>query len=204
MSTAALPRPASAPPLTPDDLLRMAEAGKGYELIDGRLEEKEMSARSSRIGVRVVYKLETHCETVSPIWVFGPDGGFQCFAAHPGRVRKPDAAVIAFDRMTREQYEEDGFIEIVPDLVVEVVSPNDLAREVNQKRGEWLAAGVSEVWEVYPDTSTVDIYRAGGSTTLHDGDELASPTLLPGFTVPVADLFRVPGPPPQAPAAGGE
>ena len=54
MSTAALPRPASAPPLTPDDLLRMGDAGKGYELIDGRLEGKEMSARSSRIGVGVV------------------------------------------------------------------------------------------------------------------------------------------------------
>jgi Uma2 family endonuclease len=204
MTTAAAPRPPAPPaPLTPDDLLQMPDEGKGYELVDGELKEKSMSARSSRVGGRVFTKLENYSDTVSPGWVFASDAGFQCFAAHPGRVRRADVAFITFGRMTREQYEEDGFIEIVPDLVVEVVSPKDLFREVDEKRVEWQLAGVQEVWVVVPTTGSVQVYRAGGSSVLGSLDTLTTP-LLPRFSVPVAELFRLPGPPAQSPAAGGE
>ena len=108
-------------------------------------------------------------------------------------VRKPDASYIAFPRMTAEEYDADGFIEIVPDLVAEVVSPNDQAEEARDKIENWLAAGVRLVWQVYPSTRVVQAYRPDGRITLYRvGDTLTADDVLPGFACPVAELFRVP------------
>ena len=91
----------------------------------------------------------------------------------------------------------------MPDIVVEVNCPNDLVRDVDLKRDEWLRAGAKEVWVVSPDAQAVQVFRAGGAPRfLREHDTLTSPELLPGFAVPVADLFRLPAP--QAPAAAGE
>ena len=75
------------------------------------------------------------------------------------------------------------------------MSPNDLADEVEEKKEEYLRAGVSSVWIVHPRTRTVTIYRADGSVTrLTDSDELCDESVLPGFRCAVAEIF----PPPQA------
>ncbi|HYH67628.1 MAG TPA: Uma2 family endonuclease [Urbifossiella sp.] len=207
MTTAAPPRPAAvpaAPLFTPEELLQMPDGGKGYELIDGQLKEKVVSFRSSHVGACVVWVLESYRRTVAPGWVCGSDNGFRCFAAHPGRVRKPDAAFFAYPRMTEEQYADEGFTLIAPDLVAEVVSPSNSAEEVDEKAKDWIQAGVQEVWVLHPKTRHLYVFRAGGGYAfLREADTLTSP-VLPGFSVPVADLFRVPAPPPQAPAAGGE
>ncbi len=206
MTTAAPPRPPAVPTplLTPDDLLQMPDGGKGYELIDGRLKEKVVSFRSSRVGVLVIQKIQNHCDAVAPGWVCGSDNGFQCFAAHPGRVRRPDVAFVAHHRMTAEQYADEGFTHLVPDLVVEVVSPTNSAEEVDEKAADWLRAGATEVWVLHPKTQHLYVFRAGGGYAfLRETDTLTSP-VLPGFSVPVAEFFRLSTPPPQAPAAGGE
>lgn len=189
MSTAAARR------LTPDDLLRLPDDGKVYELIDGELKEKPVSKESSRIGVRFARFLDVFCDAHNAGWVYGPDSGFRCFPDDPGRVRKPDVAFVSVARMPVETYEDEGFCTTAPDLVVEVVSPNDLASEVEEKRDEWLAAGVRTVWIVHPETRTVHAHTsAGGYAFLREADTLTAPDLLPGFAVPVADLFRRPGP----------
>jgi Uma2 family endonuclease len=192
MSTAAARR------LTPDDLLRLPDDGKVYELVDGELKEKPVSKESSRIGVRFARFLDVFCDMHNAGWVYGPDNGFRCFPDDPGRVRKPDVAFVSVARMPVETYEDEGFCTTAPDLVVEVVSPNDLASEVEGKRDEWLAAGVRAVWIVHPETRTVHTHTsAGGYTFLREADTLTAPDLLPGFAVPVADLFRRPtGQPP--------
>jgi len=207
MTTSAAPRPAPAPPLTPADLLRMGDAGKGFELVRGKLKELNVSTESSRVGGKVYGRLDRHCDEHSAGWAFPPETGFWCFAgdpADPDRVRKPDAALISFTTLPQSRYKRDGFCETVPDIVAEVVSPNDTVREVDGKRQEWLRAGVKEVWVLNPDLSTIHVYQgAGGLAMLGEHDMLSSP-LLPGFAVPVAELFRLPDEPPQAPAAGGE
>ncbi|MFO0797297.1 MAG: Uma2 family endonuclease [Gemmataceae bacterium] len=209
MTTAAAPRPATAPapPLTSDDLLRMGDAGKGYELVRGKLKELNVRTESSRVGGKVFSRLDRHCDDHRAGWAFPPETGFRCFAADPtdpDRVRKPDAAFISFATLPRARYKRDGFCETVPDVVAEVVSPNDTVREVDNKRLEWLRAGVKEVWVLNPDTSSIHVYQgAGRLALLSESDTLTTP-ILPGFAVAVADLFRVPDEPPQAPAAGGE
>ncbi len=208
MTTAAPPRP-PAPLLTPDDFLQMGEAGKGFELIRGRLKELNMSTESSRVGGRVFSRLDRFCDDHPAGWAFTQDTGFRCFAADPtdpDRVRKPDAAFVSYTTLPPDRYKRDGFCEAVPDIVVEVVSPNDLVREVDNKREEWLRVGVKEVWVANPDTRKIHIYRAGGACVfLHEDDTLSSP-LIPGFSFRVEEVFRFPPLPPaaQAPAAAGE
>jgi Uma2 family endonuclease len=182
--------------ITPEDLLQIPDQGKGYELIDGELKELDGSARSSRVGGQIYRQLENHSQTHTPGWVFPPETGFRCFATERGQVRKPDTSFISLGRLSREEYKEDGFIEVVPDLVAEVISPNDNAEDVEIKIEDWLAAGVKVVWEVYPGTGVVRAHRPDNTITLFRGaDTLIAPDVLPGFACPVADLFRLPGEP---------
>lgn len=186
----------AAAAVTPDDLLRMGDSGKGFELVNGELREVEVSTDSSRVASRIVGRLEPFVDAHDLGTVVNSDGGFQCFAADPGRVRKPDVAFLTVATLPPADYEPHGFCDVAPDLVVEVISPNDSAGEVAAKIGEWFAAGVKQLWEVFPDTREVRVHRPDGtSTTLRGADVLAAPDLLPGFGVPVADLFRRVGEP---------
>src|SRR5205814_792113 len=112
---------------TPEDLLAMPD-GDRYELVDGQLLEHEMSAGACRVAARVIRLLESFSSGKKCGLVLTSDTTYQCYADHPGRVRRPDVSFIAAGRLPREQLE--GHVRIAPDLAVEVVSPNDLAYEV--------------------------------------------------------------------------
>jgi len=195
MSTTATP-PAV---ITPDDLLRMPDGGKGFELVNGELKELNVSKESSHIAGEIYLRIKRFCDANQPAWVFPEGTSYRCFADDPGRVRRPDTSLIALARMTAAQYYEDGHCPIVPDLAVEVISPTDVADEVAGKIEEWLAAGVKLLWEVYPNTRTVRAHRPDTPITpFRNADTLTAPDLLPGFACPVADLFRLPGEPAPA------
>ena len=84
----------------------------------------------------------------------------------------------------------DGYAEVVPDLVVEVVSPNDTQREVAAKARMWLRYDVRLVWVVLPQTRSVDVYRPGhAAVTLTEQDTLDGQDVLPGFTCAVSAVF---------------
>jgi Uma2 family endonuclease len=184
--------PPAAPVITPDDLLAMPDEGRGYELVDGRLQECSVSAKSSRLGAGMVRLLWNHAEAHRPGWVYGSDASFLCFPEHPGRVRRADAAYIALERFTVEQYETEGHISVCPDLVVEVVSPNDVASDVNRKVEEWLRAGARLVWVIDPDPRLAFAHRPDGVEVRREADALTGDPVLPGLVVPLADLFRLP------------
>jgi Uma2 family endonuclease len=191
----------AAPPVTPEDLLRMGDAGKGYELVNGELREVEMSTDSSRVGVKITGRVEPFVDAHELGTVVGPDAGFQCFPDDPGKVRRPDLAFLSVATLPPDEYDPEGFCDTAPDLVVEVISPGDSAREVEAKIKEWFSAGVKLLWEVFPDTRTIRIHRPDGtSSSVQAPGMLTAPDLLPGFAVPVADLFRRVGEPRQAPS----
>ena len=173
---------------TPDDLLRMPD-GDRYELADGRLVELNGGVLSSLVAARVLHRLVDFCEPKALAWIFSADLGYQCFPDHPRKVRKPDVSLVLRDRLPAEQFAE-GFLTLPPDLAVEVVSPNDLAYEVEEKVEEYLGAGVRLVWVVYPTTRTIHIHRGDGSAAVaRSSDELNGEDLLPGFVCRVGDIF---------------
>jgi Uma2 family endonuclease len=107
----------------------------------------------------------------------------------PDTVRGADVLFISNERYA--QKESQGFLDVAPDLVVEVLSPNDRWTEVTQKLREYFAIGVRLVWVVDPQVRCVYAYR-----TLTDirnfaaNDDLPGEEVLPGFSVKVARLFE--------------
>src|SRR5262249_53669864 len=112
-------------------------------------------------------------------------------------VRKPDVTFVRLDRMPRVPGAE-GYIDIAPDLAVEVVSPNDLAYELEAKVVEYLDAGVSLVWVIDSEARRVRVHRRDGSVSwLREKDELSGKDVIPGFRCPVSALFPEPVTKPQ-------
>ncbi|MBM3224539.1 MAG: Uma2 family endonuclease [Candidatus Tectomicrobia bacterium] len=173
---------------TPEDLLAMPE-GHRFDLVDGCLVERPMGAESSWIAQQVNHRLCTYADTSRGGLVLGPDCGYQIFPEEPNRVRFPDGSFIHRGRLPHD-LPPRGHVRIVPDLVIAVVSPNDLAWEVEMKVADYGRAGVPLLWVIYPDTRTIWVYRGRDQIRhLHMGDTLSDADILPGFTCPVAAVF---------------
>ena len=189
------PRSAARPRVTAEDLLTMP-SGDLFELVNGELVERNMSWEAERIGMNVAGSLWHHCRKNDCGEVNGSNAGYQCFEEiypdDPDRLRKPDVSYISLDRLPNVPVVR-GYCTVVPDLAVEVVSPNDLSEEVEEKVDEYLRAGVRLVWVVHPHTKTIRVHRANG--TLQDlrlTDELSGEDVIPGFRCPVSEVFRLP------------
>lgn len=97
----------------------------------------------------------------------------------------PDAAWWSAGREPRIA---PGALDIVPDLIVEVLSPATRDNDLGPKRRQYLDAGVRELWLVDPRDRLVLVVDAAGERRLRGDDKLASP-LLPGFSMRVGELF---------------
>lgn len=74
--------------------------------------------------------------------------------------------------------------------MIDVVSPNDEAADVNEKVREYLAAGVLLVWVVYPESRSINVYRASANNSqLSETDVLSGEDVVPGFSLPVREIF---------------
>jgi Uma2 family endonuclease len=181
--------------VTPEELLGLPDQ-KAFELIDGELVERPVSVLSSWVGLNLACLIRNHVEFHQLGWVFGSNNGFQCFPDRPRTVRRPDVSFLKAGRMSWDEV-SDGWLHVVPDLIVEVISPNDKAYEVEVKVEFFLNAGVPLVWVVNPKTRTVRVIRGDGTTALlREANELSGEDIIPGFGCPVASIF-----PPKAPAA---
>ena len=76
----------------------------------------------------------------------------------PDTVAEPDVAFTSAKKIPLDA-EIDGYAEVVPDLVVEIVSPSDSRRWARDRAQMWLDYGAPLVWLVHPDTRTIDVYR---------------------------------------------
>lgn len=180
--------------ITPEQLLEMPDSSR-FELVDGKLVEREMGFHSSRVGGQVFRLIANYGEENAYGWAMGADASYQCFA-DPLKVRRPDASFIRAGRLLGEQFPQ-GHCLIAPDLAVEVVSPNDNGNDIEEKLAEYLDAGVTLVWVFYPRTRSVHVYRANGqSERLTEEDLLTGEEVLPGFSCMVSECF-----PPTAPAS---
>ena len=174
--------------LTPADLLAMPDE-KDYELVDGQLVERNMGFLSSWVAGELLFKIRSYCEVSRYGWVFPADNGYQCFPDAPNKVRKPDVSFVRRDRLPPHAWTE-GYLSIAPDLAVEVISPNDLAWEVDRKVAEYLGAGVPLVWVVHPEARAVRVHRASGQVSwLREEDELSGEDVIPGFLCRVTTIF---------------
>lgn len=172
---------------TPEDLLAMPE-GFRYELIDGELVPRNMSVKSSHVGRKVNHRIDLWNDEHQLGLGVGSDCGLEIFPWLPGHVRFSDGAFLLRSRVPADFY-ESGHLRVAPDLVLEVVSPGDIADEVEHKVSLYLRAGVPIVWVVYPNDRTVYVHTAPGTRRLTEDDTLDGGEVLPGFAVRVGELF---------------
>ena len=176
--------------MTAEELSRLPDNGKRYELVAGELHEMAPAGgEHGYVALEAAYRLrhfrELHPEIGGKL--FAAETGFR-LARNPDTLRAPDVAYVAEARLAQARV--PGYPDLVPDLVVEVVSPNDTASEVQAKVDDWLAAGVHVVWVLYPKTRSAMVYQADSVVRLlHADDTLHAEPVLPGFTCRLGDLF---------------
>lgn len=162
---------------------------------EGEEEEQPMGAKAGLVVMRVGGTLQAYNVEHDAGDAFSADCGYQIFPHAPRLTRYPDLSFIRKGRLP-EGGPPDGNLRIIPDLVVEVVSPNDLAEEVETRLADFLRVGVPLIWVIYPNTRCVRVLRKGGSESVRfEDDELSGGEVLPRFSCRVSALLtrKAPG-----------
>ncbi len=121
--------------------------------------------------------------------VTGADADFVLERNPEGRdtVRGLDIAFISREKAPDPL--PNAWLEVAPDLVIEVISPSNTADDTRLKVRQLLRAGCAQVWVVYPNLREVDAHSEKGIRVYREGDTLACPDILPGFEIAVSDIF---------------
>ena len=175
--------------LTAEDLLRLNSQGIKGELIRGVLcETVSAGMEHTFIAGNLIAAIHGHIRPRRLGRVGGTDGGV-LLQNDPDTVREPDVFFVSSERLPLD-VRIQGFLNVIPELVVEIVSPNDRQEAVNDKTTMWLAHGVLMVVEVYPAERAVMVHQPGvPAVTLIGDDVLDGGDVLPGFSLPLSEIF---------------
>jgi Uma2 family endonuclease len=176
---------ASKPTYTPEDVLRLS-GDKLYELVDGQLVEKQVGAREAWVATQLSHRLESAAGGLGLVIV---EVTVEAFGPARATVRRPDVCYVRPGRLP-DDLAPEGHLQLVPDLCVEVISPNDLAYDVDEKVELYLNSGAALVWVVNPAVRNVRVHRADGTLAKVDEDQaLSGESVLPSFNVVVRDFL---------------
>ena len=182
--------------ITADELLVMPPYDENgnqcrFELIRGEL--KVMSLAKPLHGVicsRLNFKLGGFVEENDLGETFGAETGF-LLERDPDTVLGPDVAFVSHERLaTAENFEK--YFPFAPDLAVEVLSPGNTRREMEEKIALYFAAGSRAVWVFDPKKRTAAVYTSPSAVSvLSESDAFDGGDVLPGFTLDLTKLFAV-------------
>ena len=182
------PKVQAAGIFTADDLTTLPD-DRRYDLVAGELiEMSPAAAKHGKYAMRFGSRLDAHVTQHNLGTVFAAETGF-LLSRDPDTVLAPDVAFVRADRLPPEE-EWQAFLPLAPDLVVEVVSPSETAIQVMDKVLAYLDAGVRMVITVDPIRKVVVVYGPDRSARiLTIADTLDGGDVLPGFRLPLAELF---------------
>jgi Uma2 family endonuclease len=171
---------------TERDLLK--PDAKLCELIDGTLVEKTRGAVESMLTYELAMFLGAFVKRHRLGVMLGSDGMVRLM---PGKVRLPDTCFISWDRLPGRKAPTEPILDLAPDLAVEVLSKGNTKAEMKRKLREYFEAGVRLVWLIDPKLRTVLVHTSPkASTKLVEGQALDGGDVLPGFALPLAELFE--------------
>jgi Uma2 family endonuclease len=173
-------------PATIDDLRQVPKDGQTYELVGGAIIVTPAGMRHSGIAARITIVLGTFVLSHGGGEVYTEGVGIQL---PNGNIRSPDVSFVRTEKLPGGRSPVD-YGRLVPDLVVEVLSPADTRPDIAGKVAEYLACDVPVVWVVDPERRTVVVHRPLESPAERaDDDILTAEPVLPGFSCRVSELF---------------
>jgi len=173
--------------LTGEELFDLGDIGP-CELIDGRIVYMSPTGgEHARLEIRLGVELELFVRQRKSGWVLVGEVGIYTQRA-PDRIRGADVAFISRERLPDGP--GSGFLDVAPELVVEIMSPTDRWQDVRQKIEEYFAADVTWIWVVEPDNLTVLVYDSSTEARkFSEGEHILGEGVLEGFSLDVTELF---------------
>jgi Uma2 family endonuclease len=181
-------------PATVDDLLKLPDDGYIYEVVEGVLVRMAGSGdEATWLGAQMLVQLGAFVNAHRLGRATGADGVYKFPGAETGLI--PDVGYYRAERRA-EIVDRTNPIPFAPDLAVEVVSPDQSPKAIAAKVRRYLRAGTRLVWVVWPQSEHIDVWHAdvltGPVRALTMNDSLDGEDVVPGFSFPVAELFRDP------------
>ena len=173
---------------TADDLVRVHPAGKRTELVRGRMIVREPAGyRHGDVAMAIALAIGHYLRSHALGRLLAAETGF-VLSTSPDTVRAPDVAFVRHERIPDPV--PRGFARFAPDLVVEVLSPDDRPGEVLEKVADWLKAGTRLVWVIDPERRTGRVFRSEGTESLlSESDALDGEDVLPGFSCRLSEIL---------------
>lgn len=165
------------------------QAHRVFELIDGEIHEKMPTfGYSSGTGARLTTFIGMYLLNNDIAFFTDAQGGYDI---DDENTFAPDVGIILKSRLAA--LPTDQYIPLVPDFVVEVVSPSDqkdYKNRIEKKLNKYIEAGVALIWYVYPDRKEVEVYKRGQPMQVYTVDDtLDGGEVLPGFSLRVSEIF---------------
>ena len=174
---------------TKRDLLRLDGLGeKIYELVERTLVEKAMGFPESYLAMELGRIIGNYLDGADLGFLGGADALTELI---PNLVRVPDVSFVSWTIRPERTVPLDPISQLIPSLVVEVLSPSNTRREMARKRSEYFRAGVELVWEIDPATRSAEVFTGpDDATAIGETGTLDGGTVLPGFKLALAKLFE--------------
>jgi Uma2 family endonuclease len=175
---------------TDEAFMALPDDGQHYEIVNGELVDIGNSGVlhgyvcSLLLGALISYVLPKQLGVILD--------SSTAFKMKNGNKRSPDITFFAKERLQGMTELPTGFLEGAPDLAVEVLSPGNTVEEIHDKLVEYFENGTRLAWVIHPSEKYVLVYRSAQEPDrlLKSVDSLDGEDVIPGFTLPVADLFQ--------------
>lgn len=176
--------------LTREDLLELqSESGKRFELLKGKpIETMPAGGKHGSIASKIERKLGAYVEEKKLGFVFAAETGVY-LERNPDTVLGANVTFISREKIKSIDEIDSGFLTVIPDLVVEVVSQSSKMSEAMSKAQVWKEAGVGEIWLVDISQKILMVYSHSETKLLTEQETLYGKNLLSGFTLPLTTIF---------------
>jgi Uma2 family endonuclease len=164
-------------------VMRPENRDRNFEHVAGEIIEVVSNGKSSRKGFALALEVGIYVKRHKLGRCTGADGGYVV----AGESYIPDGAFMSYKRQPEPNNE--AYNPLAPDLAIEMLSPGNTYDEITHKVGNYMAAG-TVLWLGNPETKTLDVYIPGQPVKrLRLGDVLEGGKVLPGFSLPIDDIF---------------
>lgn len=110
---------------------------------------------------------------------------------NPDSIRAADVAFISNQRIERISKPEKGYLRVAPELVIEIMSPDDLWDDIQEKINEYFGVDVVEVWVIDPKLKQIHQYSGPRSVSIWgEGDQFSAERVIPGLSIDLHEVFE--------------